>query len=94
MLQTSSITWETVEPAVRTALARTLDRPPADILLEDDLENDLGLDSMAMIQVNIAIEEQLRVPVPAGEAPEFAVRTVNDLIAFVIERAGSEEARS
>ena len=77
---------EDVALAVRTALARTLRRPLEDIRPEADLEDDLGLDSMALIEVNIAIEEQLRVPVPAGETPELAVRTVDELTAFVRER--------
>jgi acyl carrier protein len=81
---------EVVASAVRTALARTLRRPLDDIRPDSGLEDDLGLDSMALIEVNIAIEEQLRVPVPAGESPELAVRTVDDLIAFVLERAGQE----
>jgi acyl carrier protein len=82
---------EEVARAVRAALARTLKRPPEEIRPECDLESDLGLDSMALIEVNIAIEEQLRVAVPAGETPEQAVRTVEDLIGFVLARAGREE---
>jgi acyl carrier protein len=80
---------DAVVAAVRTALARTRNRPLDEIRLETDLEADLGLDSMALIEVNIAIEEQLGVPVPAGETPELVVRTVADLAAFVLERAGA-----
>ena len=76
--------------AVRRALAKVLARPLEEIRAECALEADLGLDSMALIEVNIAIEEQLRVAVPAGETPELAVRTVDDLVAFVRERAGQE----
>jgi acyl carrier protein len=83
---------EEVAQAVRAALARTLRRPLEDIQPGCDLESDLGLDSMALIEVNIAIEELLRVPVPAGETPELAVRTVDDLVSFVLDRAGCPEA--
>lgn len=79
-----------VARAVRCALAKVLARPLEEIRPESALEADLGLDSMALIEVNIAIEEQLRVAVPAGETPELAVRTVDDLIGFVRERAGQE----
>jgi acyl carrier protein len=77
-----------VVEAVRAALARTQDLSPHEIRLDADLEADLGLDSMALIEVNIAIEERLGVPVPAGETPEAAVRTVADLVAFVEARTG------
>lgn len=80
--------------AVRTALAKTLQRPLEDIRPESDLEADLGLDSMSLIEVNIAIEEQLRIAVPAGETPETAVRSVDDLIGFVRERIAGERGSS
>jgi acyl carrier protein len=82
---------EEVASAVRAALARTLRRPPAEIRMETLLEDDLGLDSMALIEVNIAIEEQLRVAIPAGESPETALRTVGDLVRFVRERVDGAE---
>lgn len=78
---------EDVELAVRTALADALERPVDEILPQDDLENDLGLDSMGLIQVNVAIEEQFQIPILVGESPEFALHTVEDLTAFVAEKA-------
>jgi acyl carrier protein len=90
MIETD-ISREAVEQAVRTALARILNRPATSISLDSDLEADLELSSMALIQVNIAIEEQLRVAVPAGESPESAVRTVRDLVDFVSARLRGQE---
>ena len=78
---------EDVELAVRTALADALERPVDEILPQNDLENDLGLDSMGLIQVNVAIEEQFQIPILDGESPEFALHTVEDLTAFVAEKA-------
>ena len=78
---------EDVELAVRTALADALERPVDEILPQNDLENDLGLDSLGLIQVNVAIEEQFHVPILDGESPEFALHTVEDLTAFVAEKA-------
>ena len=90
MIETD-ISREAVERAVRSALARILNRPATSISLDSDLEADLELSSMALIQVNIAIEEQLRVAVPAGESPESAVRTVGDLVDFVSARLRGQE---
>jgi len=78
---------EDVELAVRTALADALERPVDEILPQNDLENDLGLDSMGLIQVNVAIEEQFQIPILDGGSPEFALHTVEDLTAFVAEKA-------
>ena len=68
-------------------LADALERPVDEILPQNDLENDLGLDSMGLIQVNVAIEEQFQIPILDGESPEFALHTVEDLTAFVAEKA-------
>ena len=78
---------EDVELAVRTALADALERPVDEILPQNDLESDLGLDSLGLIQVNVAIEEQFHVPILDGESPEFALHTVEDLTAFVADKA-------
>lgn len=86
MTEAADILRETVEQAVRTALARTLNRPETDILPESELQADLEMDSLALIRTNIAIEEQLRVAVPAGESPESEIRTVGDLVDFVYGR--------
>jgi acyl carrier protein len=42
---------------------------------------------MGLIQVNVAIEEQFQIPILDGESPEFALHTVEDLTAFVAEKA-------
>lgn len=80
------VATEDVELAVRTALADALERPVDEILPQHDLENDLGLDSLGLIQVNVAIEEQFQIPILDGEAPEFALRTVEDLTTFVADK--------
>jgi acyl carrier protein len=78
---------EDVELAVRTALADALERPVDEILPQNDLENDLCLDTLGLIQVNVAIEEQFHIPILDGESPEFALHTVEDLTAFVADKA-------
>src|SRR6266404_5527859 len=78
---------EDVELAVRTALADALERPVDEILPQNDLENDLGLDSLGLIQVNVAIEEQFHIPILDSESPEFALHTVEDLTTFVADKA-------
>ena len=83
---------EDVELAVRTALADALERPVDEILPQSDLENDLGLDSLGLIQVNVAMEEQFHIPILDGESPEFALHTVEDLTTFVAGKAETSQS--
>ena len=83
---------EDVEMAVRTALADALERPVDEILAQNDLENDLGLDSLGLIQVNVAIEEQFHIPILDGESPEFTLHTVEDLTTFVADKAETKRS--
>ncbi|MCI0392162.1 MAG: acyl carrier protein [Acidobacteria bacterium] len=78
---------EKIERIVRTALARALKRPAGEIRSESDLEKDLGLDSLGMIRLNVAIEEELHITIPMDESPPFAIHTVGDLTAFLAELA-------
>jgi acyl carrier protein len=75
-----------LEEVVITALARALRLPIGEVRLGSRLEDDLGLDSMGMINVNVAVEEQFGIAVAACEAPEDTIRTVQDLVNFVAEK--------
>ncbi len=72
-----------IELAVRATVARVLERTVEDILPHSDLESELGLDSLGMIQVGVAIEEQFDVVILAAESPEFTLHTVADLTTFI-----------
>ena len=82
-----------IEEVVAEALARTLRIPLDRVRPESDLEGELGLDSMAMIHVNVAIEEKLHVALPACEAPEAGIRTVADLAAFTAATLERQDGR-
>jgi acyl carrier protein len=93
MLQTDTdngakaqVTQEEINRIVHAALADVLERSVDEISPESDLVKDLGLDSLGMIRANIAIEEQLGVPILISESFEFALNTVSDLTAFVARR--------
>ncbi len=80
-------TREAIEQALVEALVRTLRIPESEIRPESRLEV-LGLDSMGMIHVNIALEERFQVALPAcEEGPEVRLETVQDLADFVYGRA-------
>jgi acyl carrier protein len=75
-----------IEQAVTTALSRTLRLAPEQILPGSRLYEDLGLDSMALIHVNVSVEELLGAALSIGEAPEDDLHTVADLVDFAAQR--------
>jgi acyl carrier protein len=83
MHSTTDQSLETVTAAVRSALARVLNRSIDEIRPESRLDDDLGIDSLMMIHASIAIEEELRLAVPIRAASDGLFATVADLIAFI-----------
>ena len=85
-----------IETAVINALSRTLRIPRGEIRLTSRLYEDLGLDSLGLIHVNIAVEEQLGGAISIGEAPEDELRIVEDVVNFVVARLAlrDQEVRS
>ncbi len=69
-----------IEQAVTVALARTLRIPESEVRPGSLLESELGLDSMGMINVNIALEERFNIALEPCEESEGTIRTVNDLV--------------
>jgi acyl carrier protein len=93
VVNNSAPTPAEIEQAVVTALSRTLHLPAERVRPSSRLYEDLGLDSMAMIHVNVSVEEHLRCALSVGEAPEDELRTVQDVVDFValrVERSNQE----
>jgi acyl carrier protein len=79
---TEEVTW-----AVRAIVAEALRTTAEEVPWGADLEGELGVDSMAMIEINVLLEERFHLTLPEVTAPgELRVRTVNDLAAFVAAR--------
>jgi acyl carrier protein len=74
----------TVATQIRTALAQHLKRDVSKIRLEDNLRADLGLDSLAMIELLFKIEEAFDLEIPNDDLSKIA--TVSDVVAYVEER--------
>jgi acyl carrier protein len=78
-----------IEHAVILSVSRTLRLPPEQVTLNRRLYEDLGLDSMGLIQVNVYVEEQLKVALDIAEAPENDLESVQDLVEFIEQRIRS-----
>lgn len=70
-----------IEMQVQTALADYLKRKPDTITREHSLRDDLGLDSMAIIELLFRVEEIFNLQVPDEDIRKLA--TVGDVIAYV-----------
>ena len=69
-----------VRAVVAAALQRSIDEVP----LNAKLESGLGIDSMAMIDINVALEEKFHFAMPDMASPaEADLNTIEDLIKLV-----------
>jgi acyl carrier protein len=69
---------------IRTALAEHLKRDVSKVQPQDDLKKDLGLDSLAMIELLFKIEEAFDLEIPNDDLSQ--ITTVGDVIAYVERR--------
>ena len=69
---------------VRAVVAGALQRPVEEVPLTAMLESGLGIDSMAMIEINVALEERFHFAMPDMASPKEAnLETVEDLVKLV-----------
>lgn len=62
-------------------VATAADKDPATITSASTFEADLGLDSLAVVELILQIEEEFKVSVPDAKAHEF--KTIGDVVAFL-----------
>jgi acyl carrier protein len=80
----------TIAIQIRTALAQHLKRDVSKIQPQDRLREDLGLDSLAMIELLFKIEEHFDLEIPNEDLSR--VTTVADVTAYVEEKLGTTGA--
>src|SRR5262249_48145276 len=71
---------------LQAALAQHLKRDPASIHPGDRLREDLGLDSLAMIELLFKVEEHFDLEIPNEDLSR--ITTVADVTAYVEEKLG------
>jgi acyl carrier protein len=76
----------TISLKIRTALGEYLKRDPASILVTQHLRDDLGLDSMAVIELLYRIEEAFDLQIPDQDL--VGLTTVGHVITYVEKRLG------
>jgi acyl carrier protein len=87
---------ERIDPAVTAkfiqALATYLKRDPASITESHHLRDDLGLDSVAIIELLFEIEERFKLQIPDQDLPGLS--TVGTVAAYVQRRLNEPKAES
>jgi len=74
----------TISLRIRTALGEYLKRDPATILVTQHLRDDLGLDSMAVIELLYRIEEVFDLQIPDQDL--MGLMTVGHVVSYVEKR--------
>lgn len=76
----------TISLKIRTALGEYLKRDPATVLTTQHLRDDLGLDSMAVIELLYRIEETFDLQIPDQDLA--GLTTVGHVVKYVEKRVG------
>ena len=74
---------------IRGRLAELIECEPNDIKLETRLEEDLEADSLDLVELAMALEEELSLEIPDEELE--GIRTVGDAVEFVAGRVATNE---
>ena len=82
----------TISLKIRTALGEYLKRDHATILLTQHLRDDLGLDSMAVIELLYRIEEAFDLQIPDQDL--VGLTTVGHVVTYVEKRMGKPASPS
>jgi acyl carrier protein len=87
---------ESIDPAITSkivqALASYLKRDPASITESHHLRDDLGLDSVAIIELLFEIEERFKLQIPDQDLPGLS--TVGTVAAYVQRRLAEPKTES
>ena len=79
---------------VCAVVAKALQRPIDEVPITAKLESGLGIDSMAMIDINVALEEKFNFAMPDMASPaEANLNTVEDLIKLVAAQLAKTQSQ-
>jgi acyl carrier protein len=74
-----------IEEKIKKLIAEKLDVDLSDVVPEASLIDDLGADSLAIVELIMCMEEEFDIEVPDEDAEKLA--TVKEAIAYIIEKS-------
>ena len=66
---------------VRAILCEQLDLPEADVTMESDIQEDLGADSLDLVDLLMSLEDDFDLEVPDEDVEK--IKTVGDLVHYI-----------
>jgi acyl carrier protein len=89
----SAISRDEIGREVRSIIAHALHRGIDEVPLDAKLEAGLGIDSMAMIEINVALETRFNFAMPDMASPaEANLKTVDDVVGLVTKQLAKTDA--
>ena len=76
---------EVLDRKIKAIIVEALGVDPEDVESDSDLVEDLGADSLDMVEVIMALEEQFNIEVPDEDAE--GITTVADIVAYIARKA-------
>ncbi len=70
-----------VENNIKELIAKQLNKPVEEITLDKDIKADLGADSLDIVEMVMAFEEEFAISLPDEEAVN--IKTVGDIVKLV-----------
>lgn len=74
-----------VENKVREIVCQQLDVDPEQVKLETSFVEDLGADSLAVVELVLALEEAFEIDIPDEDTEKL--RTFNDAVQYIAAKA-------
>jgi len=75
-----------IEPQVIEIICEQLDVKPDEVDASKSFTDDLGADSLAIVELVLALEEKFDVKIPDDEVD--GIRTVGDAVSYIKTRMG------
>lgn len=76
-----------IEARIKEIICEQLDVKPEDVSEGKSFMEDLGADSLAIVELVLALEEQFDVKIPDDEVDK--IKTVGDAISYIKARKGN-----
>ena len=73
---------------VKEIISQQLDVDPANLKDEAAFIDDMGADSLAIVELVLAFEEQFEIDIPDEDTEK--IRTVGDAVKYIQEHAGNK----
>jgi len=79
-----SLTYESVYEKVAKIAVEELDVEESAIKKESNFQDDLGADSLALVEIIMKIEEEFDIEIPDDQSEK--IRTVDQAVKYILEK--------